>query len=474
VQLRATIIAIIVLSAGLMGLCFRAAVGTPNYAARAGRTCDNCHVTPNQWKNPELAKRKCTLTCQGCHVDPAGGGMRTVSGRYYGRATIPMKATSPRPTADWDRNFPGYGRRDKVTSYSSNLPMGPSTFEESIAWEDSISDGLAWGRPGMSPTEYGFFPGRYYRLNPDPLFRIGLDLRLATLLSGTALIFPMQIDVPMALHPVHHLTVFANTGARGRTSGYSATFESDHSFYFREAFVMLHEAPYQSYLKAGRFVPSYGLRLDDHTSRIRREFELDGALPESRVTGIEAGLAPNYPFLQASWFRMTSRARVPDAWNIFDLDDGWGTAVNGGWRDEFWTLAGSWLMRRRPLDEGGDTDTYGVYGALNFWQRWRGVPLTWQGEYDRGSFQRASGSGADKAAFYQELDWLVYNGVNLLVAHDWADPDREVRDDESHRLQFGLQWTWYPGVTLDGRIRSLLPSGGGSGSDLFLQLHLWI
>ena len=49
-----------------------------------------------------------------------------------------MKASSPRPTADWDRNVPGYGRRDRVTSYNSNLPMGPSTFEESVAWEDSI------------------------------------------------------------------------------------------------------------------------------------------------------------------------------------------------------------------------------------------------------------------------------------------------------------------------------------------------
>ena len=237
---------------------------------------------------------------------------------------------------------------------------------------------------------------------------------------------------------------------------------------------MVHEAPFQSYVKAGRFVPSYGLRLDDHTSRIRREFELDGGLPESRVTGVEAGLAPNYPFLQASWFRMASKYRVPDAWDIFDLDDGWGAAVNGGWRDEFWTLAGSWLMRRRPLDEGGDTDTYGVYGSLNLWQRWRGLPFTWQGEFDRGSFQRASGNSAEKVALYSEVDWLVYNGVNLLLAYDWADPDREVRDDDFHRVQAGLQWTWYPGVTIDSRIRALIPSAGASDADLFLQLHLWI
>lgn len=473
-QLRATFVAVILLFAGLTGVCFRAAIGTTNYAARAGRTCDNCHVTPNQWVNPELSKRKCTLACQGCHVDPSGGGMRTSSGRFYGRATVPMKAISPRPTMDWDRNFPGYGRRDKFTSYNANLPMGPSTFEESIAWQDSISDWLAWGTPVGAPTEYGFLPGRYYRLNPDPLFRVGIDMRVAALFAGSTLVFPMQLDIPALFHPVHHVTLFANTGARGRVSGYSDTFTSEYTFYLREAFLMLHEAPFMSYVKAGRFVPAYGLRLDDHTSSIRRELELDGALPESRVTGVEVGLAPNYPFLHASYFRMSSKYTPPDAWNIFDVDDGWGVAVNGGWRDEFWTLAGSWLMRNRPLDEGGDTNTYGAYGALNLWQRWRHLPLTWQLELDHGSYQRASGETTSKNVFFTELDWLMYNGFNVLTAFDWADPDREVIDDEYYRIQFGIQWTWYRGVTLDSRIRGLIPTAGGSDADFFMQLHFWI
>jgi len=72
------------------------------------------------------------------------------------------------------------------------------------------------------------------------------------------------------------------------------------------------------------------------------------------------------------------------------------------------------------------------------------------------------------------LDWLVYNGFNLLLAHDWGDPDREVRDDESHRVQFGFQFTPYVGVTLDTRVRVLVPTGAnGTGSDLFVQIHFW-
>ena len=466
-------VAITAVVAGV-GFCFTVAVSTPMYTGRSGRTCDNCHLTPNEWVNPPLADRKCTLSCQACHVDPAGGGMRNASGRFYGRSTLPMIATSPRPTADWDRNFPGVGRRDRATTYSNDLPLGPNTFEESLAYKDSISDRLAWGTSYGGPTPYSFFQGRYGTINADPVFQIGLDVRLAALFSGGLLAFPMQLDVPMRLHPVRHLTLFVNTGVRGRSSGYSDTFDDSHTPYFREAFVLASELPYQAYVKGGRFVPAYGLRLDDHTSRIRREFELDAALPESRVTGVEVGAAPNYPFLNLSWFKMASRTRTPDAWNIFDVDEGWGTALNLGYRSEGWALGGSALLRRRPIDEGGDTSTYGVYGVFNPWYYARNVPLTYQAEFDYGSWQRLSGMTANHAVFYQELNWLAFNGLNLLAAYDWADPDREVKDDEFYRISGGFQITPIPGATIDTRVRALVPAAGGAGADLFIQFHVWL
>ncbi len=457
----------------LMAAMFQAAVSTPMYSARAGRTCDNCHVTPNNWINPELAKRKCTLSCQGCHVDPAGGGMRTVSGRFFGRATLPMDATSPRPTMDWDRGFGGR-RADKRTSYSSDLPEGPYQFSELGEFHKDVNDRWAWGKPSGGDTEFQFFNGRYDQLNANPMLRLGYDVRLATLLAGTALTFPMQVDVPVLFAPWKHLSLFVNSGFRGRSSGYSATFDDQRRAYFREAFVLAHKLPYMGYVKAGRFVPSFGLRLDDHTSAIRRQFELDGALAESRVSGVEIGINPNYPFLMASYFTSVARSREPEQFDIFDADEGTGFAVNGGWRAEGWSLAGSMLMRDRPLNEGGDATVYGVYGAINPWHYWRSLPITYQFEVDFGSFTRASGLESENWAGYHEIDYLWRNGLNLLVAYDWADPDREVIDDEWARIQFGAQFTPRPGITLDWRVRSLMPSSGeGADADLFLQLHLY-
>ncbi len=469
-QLRRTAGLIVVLLAAAGA---RDVTATPRYAARAGRSCDSCHLTPNNWQELSLANRKCSLSCQTCHVDPAGGGARNVAGRFYGRATLPMIATSPRPTSDWDRGLFGMRRRDRATSYSDSLPQGPQRFEEARRYHRTKDDRWAWGRPAGGPNRYAPLQGRYGTLEADPLLRMGWDIRLATLASGTIIVFPMQGDLPVTVHPLRHVTLLLNTGFRGRSSGYSDTFDDSRTPYLREAFLLLHQAPYQAYIKFGRFTPSYGLRLDDHTSQIRRRFELDGSLPETRVTGVEIGASPNYPFINVSYFRKTSLRREPSPFDIFDVDDSYGTAVNIGYRDLGWSAGGSLLLQRRPVAEGGDTSTLGGYAVLNLWHYRRELPFTYQAEFDYGSLTRRSGLRTDQAVFYQEVAWLFANGVNLLLAHDWADPDRLVIDDESNRYQAGGQVTPVPGVTLDARIRVLVPTGGKSDVDFFVQLHLW-
>jgi hypothetical protein len=135
---------------------------------------------------------------------------------------------------------------------------------------------------------------------------------------------------------------------------------------------------------------------------------------------------------------MTARNRVPSSWDITDVDDGWGSALNAGWRGN------------------------------------RDLPITYQFEFDFGSLQRSSGRRTHQSAFYQEIDWVAYNGVILLLAHDWSDPDREIVDDEDHRLQLGIQLSPITGVTVDSRFRVLMSvTGKAADTDLFIQVHLW-
>lgn len=455
-------------------VCVPLARATPLYSAREGRACDNCHLTPNTWVNPRLVDRKCTLSCASCHVDPAGGGLRNASGRFFGRSTLPMIATSPRPTQDWDREVARFAyRRDRATTYRDSLPLGPDDFDAARAWAEPPRDGWGRGAPLASPSRYSLLQGRYGRLNADPLLRVGYDVRLAALLSQSVLVFPMQIDVGMSLHPIEHVSAVANVGARGRTRGPSRTLDDPRTPYLREGYLLLHEAPALAYAKAGRFVPAFGLRLDDHTAQQRRAFELDGALPETRATGVEVGANPNYPFVSVAWFRSAARDRAPAAFDPFDVDDGSGVAINAAYRELAWSLGASTLARRRPLDEGGDATSYAFFGVVNLWRWRRDLPLTYQAEFDFGRKDRASGLEAAQAAFYHELDWLAANGVNVLVAQDWVDPDLDVIDDDAYRVSAGVQVTPIPGVTVDTRFRVLVPAAGDAGADGFVQLHLW-
>ena len=445
----------------------------PLYSAREGRTCDNCHVSPNGWENPSLAKRKCTMSCVACHTDPSGGGLRNASGRFFGRSTLPMIATSPRPTQDWDREpFPGFGRRDHATSYTDSLPRGPATFEEARAWPESPRDVFAKGSPPGS-SAYAPFAGRYGQLNADPLIRIGWDVRLATIISASTIVFPMQADLGAALHPVHHLTVVANVGARGRVSGFSDAIDDPSTPALRDGYVLVHEAPFTSYVKAGRFMPAFGTRLDDHTTLTRKLFEMDVSVLESRVVGVEIGAHPNYPFVSASWFRSAPNNERLDSFDMFENLTGYGFTANLGWRGEGWSIGASALTRSRPVDDGGDARSVALFGSLNPWKWKADLPLTWSGEVDFGERTRASGRTTEVAAAYQELAWRLGNGVDLFVAQDWGDPDREVINDESIRLSGGAKLTPIPGVTLDGRLRFLSPVGDQSGVDGFIQLHLW-
>jgi len=114
------------------------------------------------------------MSCQSCHVDPAGGGLRNSVGRFYGRSTLPMIATSPRPTQDWDREFIGpLYRKDRATSYTDSLPPSPATLEESRDPKYAPRDFWAWGEPIGGTSRYSLFQGRMGRLNADPLFRVG-------------------------------------------------------------------------------------------------------------------------------------------------------------------------------------------------------------------------------------------------------------------------------------------------------------
>lgn len=472
---RLNLVAVIGLLLGLLLPSLSSAL--PLYTARGGRTCDNCHSLPNTWYDPEdLADRKCTMSCVACHVDPGGGGLRNVSGRYYGDNTLPMFGADTRPLVD--------RQRDLLDWVKGTTPEIPSSQPTSVKVADHQVDprgpnapaptaGPAFGKPLLHQSSHmSWLEGRYGDEQADPLVLFGGDARLGLWAAGP-LFFPMQGDLYAAVQPIEHLTVSTSAGVRGRSRSIDLDgggVDDQDRIGVRDLWVMTHEWPYMAYGRLGRFLPIFGTRVADHTAYIRRPFGLSQEDPANRVVGAEIGLAPNYPYLNASIFKPSSaQARDP-----FATADGWGTAVSAGWRDLGWQLGGSAMLRRRPLDGGGDTTDLSLQWGFNPWFYWDGLPLTYLGEVTYGRLQRPlSGKETGQLAAYHQLAWTAVNGVVIRGRYDFWDPDEEVIDDEIHRPGLGLDWIPITGLTFSADFRVGIPAGGTASGDLFLQLHGW-
>ncbi|MFN3199063.1 MAG: hypothetical protein ACE366_11750 [Bradymonadia bacterium] len=451
----------------------------PLYTARGGRTCDNCHSLPNTWFDPpDWADRKCTMSCSGCHVDPGGGGMRTVSGRYYGNETLPMFAVDERPLVDRQRDMldwlKGVERKAPASQPSSGAPTvateqvdprGPNT--------PTPLAGPAFGTPLYHQSSHmSWLEGRYGDLKADPLIAFGGDARLGAWLAGP-LIFPMQGDLYTSVQPIEHLTLSASAGIRGRSRSIDLDgggVDEQDRVGIRDLWVMTHEWPYLSYARVGRFLPIFGTRVADHTAYIRRPFGLSQEDPANRVVGAELGFTANYPYLHASVFKPSSaQARDP-----FATADGWGTAVSAGWRDLGWQIGASGMLRRRPLEGGGDTTDVSLQWGFNPWFYWKALPLTYLGEISAGRLQRPlSGKETTQTAAYHQLAWTAFNGIVIRGRYDFWDPDREVKEDHIHRPGLGFDLHPWTGLTFSADFRVGLPAGGNASGDLFLQLHGW-
>lgn len=472
----------------LLGL--PAAHAVPLYTVREGRTCDNCHSLPNDWVDPpEMYRRKCTLSCSGCHIDPGGGGLRTVSGVYFGRSTLPMWLATDRPWADKK----AHGEYTEHVSAAGSQPMSDATGAGSQPTSEAGSQpttgagsqpvaavpeapkptgGLAFGHPlDGGGAEMAFLDTRYGDLNADPLLRVGADLRLGFWNQGGKL-FPMQGDAYAAVHPVEHVMLSTAVGIRGRIRGLGADDPDGQSrFGVRDLWLMTNEWPLNAYARAGRFLPQFGWRLDDHTAYTRRPFGMSQEDPANRVIGGEVGFNANYPYVNvAAW---VPGSRRPD--NPFEAKDGFGGALNAGWRDLGWQLGASALLRRQPMGQGGDSTNASLQWGLNPWYWLENVPVAYLGELTWGTLQRRySGKTTSQDAQYHDLSYTPTNGITLHAKYDFWDPDREVKEDHIHRFGFGVEWVPIPSLTTRVDLRQASVAGGrGGGADAFLQLHGW-
>ncbi|MEL6544747.1 MAG: hypothetical protein AAFQ82_08980 [Myxococcota bacterium] len=458
----------------------------PMYAMRSARTCGNCHLSPTYddpdgWENPELAYRKCNMSCMACHTNPTGGGLRNTGGRYYSQSTLSWFPLQIRSYSDTDSELFSRKYLAKIRrSYQDPGYKGPnaeekfipSNYEEVLAGVGQGQDGgwSSFGKPTDRPARMSFWDGRYGDLNADPMVSFGGDYRGAFWAHEDGVnVFPMQLDLHGQVHPVEHLTGMVTVAGQGRASGAEAAFTQNDPLYLRNAFLMVHELPYMAYAKAGIFQPSFGTYIDDHTSFIREYFELDVSTRDSTVYGVEVGAAPNYPFISASVFGN----RVPQAVELDDVNGGWGGALNLGWRDIGWWTSAHAMIKRRDIEARGDLDALGVAWGFNPWNYTDALPLTYLGELSVGRREASVGDSVQFLAMYHELWWTLWNGVSVRGKYDFGDIDLELSGTNQQRFSAGFDVSPFPGVSFVALGRYLLTDERPGAADIFVFTHLY-
>lgn len=213
----------------------RSAEATPLLALREADNCAGCH-NPGRSQKP-FFERRCSLDCQGCHIDPGGGGARNQWGAYYGLDQSSfvhfMKPIDPlQDTSRFDLHYDG----------------------RFMQW--SKEDGM----------NHSFPMGQEFTLRVRPFVRY-LHLTYVAQYLG-------RIDDEMFR--------VATTGDRRFREKYS---------------VMVDNLPLAFYARAARGTPMYGIKRPNHSLWIRQRVGLD---QYATTDSYEFGLTPNVPFFRYS------------------------------------------------------------------------------------------------------------------------------------------------------------------------------
>jgi len=334
--------------------------------------------------------------------------------------------------------LPRYSARYQQTCALCHVNPSGGGLRTGYATERLIPEEIAWRR-GDLPTLTDVAPSLARRIQIGTDFRelyVGADLP-----ESHINFFEMQADLYFAFQLDSTVTLYYD---RGQSGNY-------------ELFGIDYLRPYL-YVKAGRFVPAYGWKFDDHTMFVRSEL---GFMPPSNSdVGLEAGYAMG---------PLDVTAAVVNGSRGLTLDTdtkvaGIASAIYRARLGPVGAALGASGYHHRA------TDTWGLNGYLT-WNR-----LTWIGEADY--FQSdVSGAVTVGAVSSHEVTVLLRQGLELKGIYDFYDPDRERATGAKRRWGGGVAVMPRPYASLEAMVRRTDYENGlvTSGRDLLetvVMLHL--
>ncbi len=336
---------------------------------------------------PKFASR-IGAKCQACHVNPTGKGMRNTLGSTYGREELPM-------------------RTYKTVLDTSEDGKAKFTKEDVTNLED-------------------------FSTNLTPFFSYGADFRNLYFYDGKSKgtsFFQMQGDLYFDLRINKTFRVYLD---KGLYSGF-------------EVFGLAKVLPLDGYIKVGKFIPAYGMKLDDHNAYIRGGPYLGGPSTglrfsqRSEDTGIELGIAPSIFTLNVGVFNGTigNNSGSPDI-SLSKVVSTRGDATIQSDKVNF-NFGGSFYNDPSSTSKA---QFYGVFGSISAFKS-----LTLISEVDYAKIS-PTGKEVTGIAFYSEANYMIMEGVDAKVGYEFFDPDKDQQTGTYTRITVGAEFFVMSGVEL--------------------------
>lgn len=230
-----------------------------------------------------------------------------------------------------------------------------------------------------------------------------------------------------------------------------------------EAFGTLQVLPASGHIKVGKFVPNYGMRMDDHTAFVRTYTGFSPAAGRPELTGVEAGVAPGAFRVVAGVFNAADafgggdsrKAFLGRAEGLFPIGEDGALGVGAN-------------VFRRELETGAKQTLAGGFGSFSIGN------LTVLGEVDMIRTAGASKTVTGLVAF-GEADYLVTPGVDLKFMYDFYDADKDLKSGAVSRYSAGFEFFPVSGVEVRPLYRIVIEDPTDvPNNELHILFHLYL
>ncbi len=218
----------------------------------------------------------------------------------------------------------------------------------------------------------------------------------------------------------------------------------------REAFILYDNLPHGGYVKAGRMLLPYGIRLWDDDAFIR---QITGFNYDNQDLGFEVGVEPGMFSLSLALSNGTQGAR----------DDNTSKQISstGSIIVENFVVGGSFSLNK---SRGIERTLFGPYAAM------RAGPLTLMGEAD----WIDESPGGQEFVFYTSAELWLRESLNVRAAFDYWDPFDGISEDERSRISVGVNAFLTPSLEASAyyKLKESVPQDvPGNADALTLSLH---